>query len=120
MHKVSLKKARMENKMSDPNFDDFEEKYGVVDGEAFFYFCKNLHINTENIEPHHVDEFNENFLGTYPNAKDFAFSYAEDTHGLTEFTAMYFDTDQFLYDLQAGGDIWIEDLHDKVFVYHNY
>lgn len=103
-------------KNQDIDFDEIEERFSVSDGEAFYYFCRNLHSDPSE---EFVDEFQEYYVGRFDDFEDYAYVLARDS-GMMEniqFMQKYFNHKAFARDLLAGGDAWFEEANTEVIVF---
>jgi antirestriction protein len=112
--------------MTESDIEEMCEKYEVTNPTALFYYCDNFHINYNNIDKEVVDNFNDAFIGIFDSVDDYAFEIASGTGMLlgpngknSSFIEQYFDTKKFARDLVMGGDIWVEEDHDGVYIYYN-
>lgn len=112
--------------MTDSDIEEMCEKYEVTDATALLYYCDNFHIDYNNIDKEVVDNFHDCFIGIFNSIEDYAFILASTTgrlHGPdrknSEFIVQYFDAKRFARDLVYGGDVWLEEGTDGVYIYCN-
>ena len=104
------------------DFSELEDLFGVSNGEAFYYYCKNFHINPSFASQDDADACEYAFIGIYSSIEEYATEMAEHMGVLKDMgnLSVYFDTKSFARDLVLGGDIWVEETDSGVFVYGNY
>jgi antirestriction protein len=109
----------MQNNIEDISVEVIEETYGLSDGEAFVHYLNNFHININNVEDHHIEEFNDSFRGRYSSVEEYAFDRAEQSGMMEdiEFLQKYFDYKAFANDLLRGGEVWTEDTASDLFIF---
>lgn len=103
------------------DYEKLEDMYGVSDGEALFYYCKNFHLDPENLDDDDLDDFYQAYVCEFDSVEDYAYSMVRDSGMLLDpvFLAKYFDYKAYARDLLAGGDIWYEDTSTGVYIYVN-
>jgi antirestriction protein len=109
----------MKNNIENMVFEEIEETYGLSDGEAFVHYLNNFHIEINDVEDHHIEEFNDSFRGRYHSVEEYAFDLAEQSGVLEDidFLKRYFDHKSFANDLVRGGEVWTEDTKGDLFIF---